>query len=97
MTDYMPESAMADIVFYAQRNNIKKVILFGSRARGTYTPKSDIDLAVSGGDASAFYLDLEDFAHTLLMFDVEDFDNKEISTALRSEIEKEGIVIYEKV
>ncbi|MCC8081179.1 MAG: nucleotidyltransferase domain-containing protein [Lachnospiraceae bacterium] len=72
-------------------------MLFGSRARGTYTSKSDIDLAVSGGDASAFYLDLEDFAHTLLTFDVVDFDNKEISMELKSEIEKEGIVIYEKV
>ncbi|MCD8148978.1 MAG: nucleotidyltransferase domain-containing protein [Clostridiales bacterium] len=97
MVDYISENAMADIVFYAQKNDIKKVILFGSRARGTCTPKSDIDLAASGGDASAFYLDLEEFAHTLLMFDVVDLDNQELNNELRSEIEREGIVIYEKV
>ncbi len=97
MDDYMPESAMTDIIFYAQKNDIKKVILFGSRARGTHTPKSDIDLAASGGDTSAFYLDLEEFAHTLLMFDVVDLDNQELNNELRSEIERDGIIIYEKV
>lgn len=34
----------------------RKVILFGSRARGDFREKSDIDLAVEGGDLSGFPL-----------------------------------------
>ena len=34
--------------------NIQKVILFGSRARGDYHERSDIDLAVLGGDTNNF-------------------------------------------
>jgi predicted nucleotidyltransferase len=44
-----------DIIKIAKKNNIKKVILFGSRARGNNYERSDIDLAVSGGDALNFY------------------------------------------
>ena len=33
------------IVNIAKKYNTKKVVLFGSRARGTNHPKSDIDLA----------------------------------------------------
>lgn len=36
----------------AEKYNIEKVILFGSRARGDYKRASDIDLAVQGGDIS---------------------------------------------
>ena len=34
------------IVNIAKKYNTKKVVLFGSRARGTNHPKSDIDLAI---------------------------------------------------
>jgi predicted nucleotidyltransferase len=44
-----------DIIKIAKKNDIKKVILFGSRARGNNYERSDIDLAVSGGDALNFY------------------------------------------
>jgi predicted nucleotidyltransferase len=33
-----------------KQKKIRKVILFGSRAKGTFTPGSDIDLAISGID-----------------------------------------------
>lgn len=33
-----------------KQKNIRKVILFGSRAKGTFSPGSDIDLAISGND-----------------------------------------------
>ena len=36
------------IVNIAKKYNTKKVVLFGSRARGTNHPKSDIDLAIYG-------------------------------------------------
>ena len=85
-----------DIVKIAQKNNIKRVILFGSRARGTNRERSDIDLAVSGGNSMNFYFDLEDEAWTLLLFDVVNLDEK-ISDELRKEIERDGVVIYEEV
>ncbi len=82
-----------EIISIAKKNGIKKVILFGSRARGTNTERSDIDLAVSGGDALNFYYDLKETAHTLLMFDIVDL-NKGISEKLKSNIERDGVIIY---
>ncbi|MDD6085785.1 MAG: nucleotidyltransferase domain-containing protein [Oscillospiraceae bacterium] len=85
-----------DIIKIAKKNNIKKVILFGSRARGTNSERSDIDLAVSGGDSLNFYYDLEELAWTLLLFDVVDLDEKK-SDELKAEIERDGIVLYEEI
>lgn len=85
-----------DIVRIAKENDIKKVILFGSRARGTNSERSDIDLAVSGGNALEFYYDVEEEARTLLMFDVVDLD-KGISEELQAEIKKDGVVLYEEI
>lgn len=85
-----------DIVRIAKENDIKKVILFGSRARGTNSERSDIDLAVSGGNALDFYYDVEEEARTLLMFDVVDLD-KGISEELQAEIKKDGVVLYEEI
>lgn len=79
----------------AQRHGIKKIILFGSRARGDFYERSDIDIAVSGGNTAAFSLDVDESIHTLLMFDVIDLD-RHISEELKKEIEKDGVVIYEK-
>ena len=85
-----------DIIKIAKKDGIKKVILFGSRARGTNTERSDIDLAVSGGDILNFYFDVEEETWTLLMFDVINLDKK-ISDELQAEIERDGIVLYEEV
>lgn len=38
-----------EICDIARKYSVKKVILFGSRARGNFKEKSDIDLAVKGG------------------------------------------------
>jgi predicted nucleotidyltransferase len=85
-----------DIISIAKKNNIQKVILFGSRARGTNSERSDIDLAVSGGDACNFYYDVEEEARTLLFFDVVNLD-KGISDELQREIDRDGVLIYEKI
>ena len=42
---------------FAQKYGITKIILFGSRVRGTNTERSDIDIAVYGGDFDCFYRD----------------------------------------
>ena len=46
----LPERVVKDIVTFAKRYSVRKVILFGSRARGNNTERSDIDIAVYGGD-----------------------------------------------
>ena len=90
------QTVLSDIRKYAELRGIHKVILFGSRARGTNSPKSDIDIAVTGGNIFDFYYDLEEKARTLLMFDVINLD-KGINSELAADIDKEGVVIYEKV
>lgn len=95
MNYHISDRVMRDISVSAQRHDIQEVILFGSRARGTNTERSDIDIAVSGGDFDSFYWDIKEHVHSLLMFDIIDLDSG-ISKELKEEIERDGIVIYEK-
>lgn len=85
-----------EICDFARKYDVKKVILFGSRARGNFKEKSDIDLAVQGGDFIRFMLDVNEETSTLLSFDIINLD-EEIMSELRKSIEKEGKVIYEEV
>ncbi|MFR1258659.1 MAG: nucleotidyltransferase domain-containing protein [Clostridium sp.] len=71
-------------------------MLFGSRARGDYKERSDIDLAFYGGNSSQFILAVDEETPTLLQFDVLDLD-KPIQAELLDSIKREGMVIYEKV
>ncbi|MGL5087254.1 MAG: nucleotidyltransferase domain-containing protein [Clostridium sp.] len=75
---------------------IDKIILFGSRARGDNSLKSDIDLAIySQGEFSEFIEDIETKTSTLLEFD---FANMNIikDELFLEQVRKDGIVIYEK-
>ena len=87
---------ISEIQRLAERHDVGKVMLFGSRARGTHHEKSDIDLAVFGGNVNRFRLDVEEETSTLLKYDVVDM-NQQIKEELREAIEREGIIIYEKV
>ena len=91
----LPERVIRDISTFAKKHSVEKVILFGSRARGTNTERSDIDIAVYGGDFNSFYWDIKEKVHSLLMFDIVEIDAG-ISEELRKEIKKDGVVIYEK-
>lgn len=90
----LPERVIKDITTFARTHDVQKVVLFGSRARGTHTEKSDIDLAVSGGEIEGFYWDIKENVHSLLSFDI--VDSGTISEELKEEIERDGITIYEK-
>lgn len=91
----LPERLVNEISRFAKESGIRKIILFGSRARGTNTKRSDIDIAVYGGDFDSFYWDIKENAHSLLMFDIVNADEK-ISQELKEEIEKDGVILYEK-
>jgi len=91
----LSERVVQDIVAVAKKYDIEKVILFGSRARGDNRERSDIDLAVSGGNITEFTFDIEEDVWTLLMFDVVNLDGP-VQKELLAEIAKDGVVLYEK-
>ncbi len=91
----VPDRVLNEIVAFAERHAVERVVLFGSRARGSHTRRSDVDLAVQGGDFDAFFWDVKEKTHSLLSFDVVDLD-REASEELKREIEREGITVYEK-
>lgn len=85
-----------EICELAQKYNLTKVILFGSRARGDFKRTSDIDLAVIGGNVARFSLDVDEETSTLLKFDIVDL-SRNIQDELRESILTEGKVLYEKI
>lgn len=91
----LPEKVQNDICKFAEKNGVDKVILFGSRARGTNSERSDVDLAVYGGKFDGFYWDMTENLNSLLMVDLININGKN-SQELLNEIERDGIVIYEK-
>lgn len=91
----LPDRIVREIFVFAQKHSVTKVTLFGSRAKGTNSERSDIDIAVYGGNFDAFYWDIKENIHSLLSFDIVDAE-KNVSKELKNEIEKDGIVIYEK-
>ncbi len=92
----LPERVVKDISVFALKHGVRRVTLFGSRAKGTNTERSDIDIAVSGGNFDAFYSDIKEKTYSLLSFDVVDLDSG-VSDELIHEIEKNGVIIYEKI
>ena len=46
----LPDWVLRKLYFFAQKYSIEKLVLFGSRARGTHTETRDIYIAVYGGD-----------------------------------------------
>ena len=91
----LPDRVLRELCYFAQKYCIIKIVLFGLRARGTNTERSDIDIAVYGGDFDRFYWDVKEKIHSLLMFDIVQADVS-ISDELKKEIEKDGVVLYEK-
>lgn len=91
----IPERVLQEILQFARDAGVERLVLFGSRARGTYSERSDIDLAVYGGDFDAFYFRVQEETESLLEFDLIDMHRK-VSPSLLEEIEREGIEIYEK-
>jgi uncharacterized protein len=89
------ELAMMEKVFL-RHPEVHNVTLFGSRAKGTHAPNSDIDLSIRGqidelqGEALAAELDELPLPYR---FDVLVFDSLK-SKPLREHIERVGVVIY---
>ena len=91
----LPDRVLRELSSFARKYSVMKIVLFGSRARGTNTERSDIDIAVYGGEFDQFYWEVKENIHSLLMFDIVEADYQ-ISEELENEIKKDGVVIYEK-
>ena len=92
----LKQKVIQEIVQLAQKNHVEQVILFGSRARGDFKERSDIDLAFRGGCSSHFILDVDEATSTLLEFDIVDLD-KPVRSELLQSIQNEGVLLYEKI
>lgn len=90
------EEILQESIKLCEKHQVQEVILFGSRAKGTARERSDIDLAVSGGqDIEGLGEELAELP-TLYSIDLIDLDTCE-NQLLREDIQEYGRKIYEKV
>jgi predicted nucleotidyltransferase len=101
VTKHVPAKLKSFLADRASRYpTIQRVLVFGSRARGDARERADFDLAVvapgmNRSTWSRFALEVEDDIPTLCGIDLL-LLNDRISRPLRTRIEEEGIVIYER-
>lgn len=79
---------------------IKKAVIFGSRAKGNYKPGSDIDIAIYGEKItfdilSILHAELEEQSPMPYFFDIVDYTHLD-HEELKEHIERVGKVIYEE-
>lgn len=97
MNGGLPAKTLEQLISIFRVHPIEKVVLFGSRARGTNSATSDIDLAVYAPEMTHRQISLlsEDMDESDMIYR---FDLVHVSVTvdpyLRANIEKEGQVIY---
>lgn len=87
---------LLDEIVDAVKRNAKpqKIVLFGSRARGEWEERSDIDIAVyTAGDSLLPCVAIDEEIRTLLKVDIVDFHH--LSDSFQQEVLQNGIVLYE--
>jgi len=72
----------------------KRIVLFGSTAKGTHSRHSDIDLACEGIPPDQFFKVLGELLSTTGE-SIDLVDMREVKGTLRSRIEREGELLYE--
>lgn len=85
------------IASLAAKYGAQKLVLFGSRARGDNTPRSDIDLAVYGmpqSQQALFWSDTDDL-DTLLKLDITHI-TPSLDQVFLDNIEKDGVILMDK-
>jgi uncharacterized protein len=101
-----PRETVPDIIPYHFIDEIKAlpfveaIYLYGSRARGDDSPRSDIDLAIVCPDATEqdwfTVLDIVENADTLLEIDCVRFDELADGNQMKETIDKQKIILYRK-
>ena len=92
----LPERTMQELLsYFKSKIEIKKVKIYGSRAKGTFHKGSDIDFAIwitDEGKLSSIKAELEDLP-TPYKFDVINYETL-TNEALKNSIDTDGIEIY---
>jgi len=96
----LPESDISQVVSALRQNrNVTKIVLFGSRAKGTYHAGSDIDLALFGDSLGLHdLLDLSVEIEKLnlpYMFDLIIYNRIKEATLL-NHIKQAGVNLFER-
>lgn len=71
----------------------ERIVLFGSLARGEFSGRSDIDLAVWGVPPAEFYRAVAFASGYSKVWEVDLVDAEDCSEALRRNIEQEGVAL----
>lgn len=97
----LDEKIVSDIIDIIKKyEEVTKVVIFGSRARGDYKKASDIDIALFGDElnstinAKIFY-EIEDL-YMPYKVDLINFNTLGKENKIRENILKEGVEIYAK-
>ena len=91
------ENLYNEVISILRSHGIKKILVFGSYARGEATPKSDLDLIVEfpKGTSLLDHIRIENELIEKLKIKVDLISKNGISPYLKDNIMKEAIVIYE--
>lgn len=94
----LPQRTIDELLgYFSTKPAIEKVLIFGSRAKGTYHNGSDIDFAVWTEDHENFFRvssELDELP-TPYKFDVVDYKNL-IHDGMKNSIDKDGVLFYQK-
>ena len=90
------EEVIEEVTVLCRKFHAKKVILYGSRAKGTAGERSDIDIAVSGGADFDELLEKVEELPTLYSVDLLNMDTCR-NDLLMEDIKQYGRKIYEKI
>ncbi len=93
----IPDSLINELEkIFKSCEEIKKVVLFGSRARKDNRENSDIDIAIySTNKQNSKIYSMFDEINTLYSFDIV-FISSDTSINLVNQIKKDGCIIYER-
>lgn len=83
------EEIMESVIDICRKHHVKKAVLFGSRAKGTATRRSDFDFAIWGAQDFNSLQEAIDEIPTLYSFDVVNMDSCK-NDLLLEEIQKYG-------
>ena len=89
------EELYKQLAALARQHGARRLVLFGSRARGDNRSNSDVDLAVYGmpeSNRANFWMDCEDLP-TLLKFDIVHITDG-MNPAFIENIKKDGVDLY---
>lgn len=101
MTSVLEQSGLAEYKFWdalTSLPHVQVIYLYGSRARGDWHERSDIDLAIKYDDPDPFWRNavhgIMEHSDAFLTYDIVDIDR--LPEGLAKAIEKEAVLVYER-